>query len=592
MPFFPASPDLHSVSVANVAFWFQMVGVGISVYSNTGIDPIHSPTGVVAFELEHGKEQERYVHNSRALEQVRRQGSPVLSEHAGFWDLFVPVGKGASLRAILLTGPFLRTVPGVVEIREQWRRLTGHPPIASDPEFSKYVEATFSTPVLDSRRLPMFERLLGTFACLLEARGDPAALRVEARALENGLAVATRVDKMGEIAASMIGERTARSWWSQSRRAELHALGVRRIPDQVLVVLATARDTRGADPVDGLVRRHGFLRASIDLGKQSNDLVCGRLGDRGVVLLAAGTGSAERRKQQLVELAERAIGLADRRFGLRLHVGIGPAGSRAPLALQFEQALGASESALSRGRRIVHTDGGVERSAPLSDLRRELALVAKAQPGRLTALFDRYAETVTLHTGYLLEPVRAHLEAGFERAFDGLVPSASLAPKGTTDVLVSLGRCAGKARTVVELVEAFRTTVGQLVDATMRPDQAHRDRSLLRAVEYIREQYTDEHLSLARAARVAGFAPGHFSQLLQREHGIKFTQFVRGLRIERAKQLLMTTDVSVDRVAQLSGFVETHYFHRVFRRAVGTTPQRYRHRFPLPKEMRNRRKQR
>src|SRR5450432_316844 len=191
MPFFPASPDLHSLSVANVAFWFQMVGVGISVYSNAGIDPVHSPTGVVSFELEHGKEQERYVHNSRALEQVRRQGSSVLSEYAGFWDLFVPVGKGASLRAILLTGPFLRAVPGVVEIREQWRRLTGHPPIASDPEFSKYVEATFSTPVLDSRRLPMFERLLGTFACLLEARGDPAALRVEARALEDGLAVAT-----------------------------------------------------------------------------------------------------------------------------------------------------------------------------------------------------------------------------------------------------------------------------------------------------------------------------------------------------------------------------------------------------------------
>jgi len=580
MPFFAASADLHSLAAANVAYWFQMVGVGISIYSNTGIDPIHNPGGVVDFELEHGKEQERYVHNSQSMITVRREGTSVLSEHAGFWDLFVPVGKGSTMRGIIMTGPFSRTTPGGVEIRERWRWLTGHPPIASDAEFSRYLQATFSTPVLDHRRLPLFQRLLEAFACLLESRRDAGRLRDEARAIQDRLAVATRVDKLGQIATSMIGERTARSWWSQSRRAELRALGVRRIPDQVLVALAIGRSKGSTDPIDDLVRRHAFLRASADLGASSGDLVCGRLSDRGIVMLAAGSGKADHRKRQLVDLAEKVIGLAERRFGLRLHVGVGRAGSRVPLGFQFDQALGAAESALSRGRRIVHADATVREAAPLSDQRRELAKIARRHPASVAAMFERYMEAAAIHSGHVLEPVRAHLEAGFERVMDALIDSAALEPKGASDLLAGIESTAGRAQTVAELVDAFRAALSQVTDATTRPGDAKRARSLRRGVSYIRENYADQGLTLAQAARMAGFAPGHFSELLQREQNVKFTRFVRGLRIERAKQLLMSSDVSIARIAQLSGFGEPHYFHRVFRQAVGTTPLRYRRRFP------------
>jgi AraC-like DNA-binding protein len=583
MPFFRASADLHPLAVANVAYWFQFVGVGVSVYSNTGTDPICGSPDIIGFELEHGKEHERYVHNSRSLLKVRREGRSVLAEHAGFWDLFVPVGRGPTLRAIFMTGPFSRSSPDAVAIRERWLRLTGRPPTASDPEFSRYVETTFSTPVLDARRLSLFERLLDSFGLLLESHGDAAALRDEVRRLQVELADATRIDKMWEIAASMIGGPTARSWSSQQRTAELRALGVRRVPTQLVVALATARTKAGGDPIDEIVRRHGFLRACTDLGRRADDLVCGRLGDRGVVLLVSGSGNAARRRRQLVDLAESAITLAGRRFGFGLHVGIGPFESRAPLNFQFAQALGASELALARGLPFVHADPKASRgSAPLSDIRRELAKGAESDPLGLLARFDRYAEAAAVHCGYLLETVRAHLEAGFERVYDALVRAGALEAKGTTDMMAALDASAGESRTVAELVAAFRTAVAQLADATARPREARRDRSLRRAVAYILENYADENLSLARAARVAGFAPGHFSELFGRDQGVTFTRFVHGLRMDQAKRLLMNSDLAVERVAQLSGFPERHYFNRAFRKATGTTPQRYRKRFLQP----------
>jgi AraC-like DNA-binding protein len=55
-----------------------------------------------------------------------------------------------------------------------------------------------------------------------------------------------------------------------------------------------------------------------------------------------------------------------------------------------------------------------------------------------------------------------------------------------------------------------------------------------------------------------------------------FEQYLRGLRLERAKQLLASTRLQVSRVAELSGFNSLQYFCRVFGKAHGMTPIEYR----------------
>ena len=58
-----------------------------------------------------------------------------------------------------------------------------------------------------------------------------------------------------------------------------------------------------------------------------------------------------------------------------------------------------------------------------------------------------------------------------------------------------------------------------------------------------------------------------------RENAVKA---IRRVRLERAKHLLATTDLTVPRVAAASGFSTGHYLATVFRQETGITPLKYR----------------
>jgi transcriptional regulator GlxA family with amidase domain len=79
-------------------------------------------------------------------------------------------------------------------------------------------------------------------------------------------------------------------------------------------------------------------------------------------------------------------------------------------------------------------------------------------------------------------------------------------------------------------------------------------------------------------ARASGYSRDHFSQLFKTQQGVTFERYVFRLRLDRARELLTGTDLSVTRVAELSGFGSTQYLCRVFRRALGSTPLAYRRR--------------
>jgi two-component system, response regulator YesN len=77
-------------------------------------------------------------------------------------------------------------------------------------------------------------------------------------------------------------------------------------------------------------------------------------------------------------------------------------------------------------------------------------------------------------------------------------------------------------------------------------------------------------------AKVAGFAPTYFSKVWKNEQGTTFERSVLELRLERAKRALVLTELSVGRVAQLTGFRSRTHFQQVFKRVVKTTPIEHR----------------
>jgi YesN/AraC family two-component response regulator len=174
-----------------------------------------------------------------------------------------------------------------------------------------------------------------------------------------------------------------------------------------------------------------------------------------------------------------------------------------------------------------------------------------------------------------METARAHLEAGFDQAAHALAATGALAERTYREMCEALDRAARDSVTLSDLFAAYRRSFSELADLAGGPANVSRDRNLRRAVAFIHRHFSDP-ISLPQVARVAGFSSNYFGQLFRRREQMTFEHYVRQLRIERAKQLLGVTDLSAEKVGQLSGFPVRPYFYRVFKEIVGVTPAAYR----------------
>ena len=519
----------------------------------------------------------RYQYNARAMRRASRTRKLVRGEHAGASDLFAPIVVGDRVPAMLVTGPFATAWPTSADVLSRWHAITkrqGHP---SDPEFASYLTTTLETLVLEGGLASLFEQFVVCFTRLIAGQKPAEPLIAEADALREKLEGARLVDRTWEAAHSMIDERSALGWSGQPRHGELQRLGLEKAPDRLLVGLVVGRSGE-ADPVDEALRRHAFQRACVKLARRTGEVISGRIGDHGVTFLSAATGSAARRRSELVDLAERASVLARRTFGLDLYAGLSMLPSGVALPAHYQSALGATELALSRGDRIAFSTADVRGpKVSLYEQRRHLGDVLEERPEELPARFEHYLEAVALRCSHRLEPARAHLEAGFERLAENLVDMGALDEKSFAEACEGLDRAAEEARTLADLFAVYRPIVNDLAKSVGRPTEARHDRSLERARTHIDRHYA-EKIGRNSVAKVAGFAPSYFSELFREREGVTFEKYVRRLRVERAKELLLRTKLDLARVAELSGLGGKSYLVRVFRREVGTTPMTYRRR--------------
>jgi AraC-like DNA-binding protein len=100
------------------------------------------------------------------------------------------------------------------------------------------------------------------------------------------------------------------------------------------------------------------------------------------------------------------------------------------------------------------------------------------------------------------------------------------------------------------------------------------DKEFSNVVKFI-EENIDRHLRLQELARVANQSKAYFCTLFKRKFGTTPMQYVRGLKLLKAKDLLLYSDLNVTQVAHSLGFTSLHYFSRFFKKAEGISPYKY-----------------
>jgi transcriptional regulator GlxA family with amidase domain len=110
------------------------------------------------------------------------------------------------------------------------------------------------------------------------------------------------------------------------------------------------------------------------------------------------------------------------------------------------------------------------------------------------------------------------------------------------------------------------------------PEKNHSDRGILKAQDWIEENY-QKNVNLQELAAKTGVSLRQFNRRFKSatgETGIKYLQLVR---IEAAKMALINTDQSFEDISRNAGYENVSFFRRVFKSNTSVTPVVYRQKF-------------
>lgn len=121
--------------------------------------------------------------------------------------------------------------------------------------------------------------------------------------------------------------------------------------------------------------------------------------------------------------------------------------------------------------------------------------------------------------------------------------------------------------------------IGDMIRAYCRLVRTHggqqHSAAVQKALTYISANLSG-NLSLTTLSALLRLSPSYLSALFHRETGVTLAEHIASQRMKAALQLLKSTRLQVQNVAQLCGFSDPNYFGKQFKRHFGITPTQYR----------------
>ncbi|WP_242775168.1 helix-turn-helix domain-containing protein [Brevibacillus parabrevis] len=107
--------------------------------------------------------------------------------------------------------------------------------------------------------------------------------------------------------------------------------------------------------------------------------------------------------------------------------------------------------------------------------------------------------------------------------------------------------------------------------------------SIHRAITYIDENYRSP-ITRSELARLAGFHTSYFSTMFAKKLGWGYSEYLNRVRIDRAKEHLLASTMTINEIALEVGYSNGEYLSRKFKQLTGMSPGEFRSR-PAPKKI-------
>ncbi|AYB42863.1 response regulator transcription factor [Paenibacillus lautus] len=129
-------------------------------------------------------------------------------------------------------------------------------------------------------------------------------------------------------------------------------------------------------------------------------------------------------------------------------------------------------------------------------------------------------------------------------------------------------RYAGEA---IAVVEAFIREAERAIGETNTSVNPNMDRLL----EYIQDHYADP-ITLTEVARQFHFNASYLSSYFASYNGEGFSEYLNKIRLEKAMELLLTTELTISEISASVGYSDQSYFTKVFKKQTGISPSQFR----------------
>ena len=131
-----------------------------------------------------------------------------------------------------------------------------------------------------------------------------------------------------------------------------------------------------------------------------------------------------------------------------------------------------------------------------------------------------------------------------------------------------------------ETIDSLCSWLEQFLLTLCTLNSIHEDKINRNAIADTMKQYVKAHfaesISLQSVSKVMHYNPNYLGRVFYQQERIKFSDYLRDIRLLEAKRLLSKTQTPIHEISSMIGYQDSSYFFKVFKKEIGITPSDFR----------------
>ncbi|MEI7026519.1 helix-turn-helix domain-containing protein [Paenibacillus sp. y28] len=302
-----------------------------------------------------------------------------------------------------------------------------------------------------------------------------------------------------------------------------------------------------------------------------------------VTVLASDTLDGHELLSRWWRMAERIQSKVKKYLQLSVSIGISkPYECISGTAKAHEESLGALRSRVGLGQDIIvqygDTSSQTEMEAMLYEQlmqmeERLLHALRTGEPDKAAMLFSEYLSVIVGREAYFSE--YSELMIAFISKIYQMIHEQGVPLKKVIGPQASVAQFM-KLNTIPDITDWFQRQLFVPVTVFLAEQAEAQYENIADQMVRLIHQHYERDFTLEECAQTMSFHPVYLSRVFKKETGVSFSNYLMECRMNKAKQLLETTDMKVSEISERLQYKNISAFIRSFRKTFGMTPGNYR----------------